>query len=115
LTNKCIQISLSFSLVLWHALENEIKCSLVEMVPFPENFGKWSLNYRRVFVASVRFKGEDTCHGVLVASFSNWNKPNFLITLEGLVVDWTGSWWLKILPIMDEEELCEDVDELVPE
>lgn len=87
LTNKHIQVSLSFSPILWHALENVIKCSLVEMVPFPEYLGKWSLNFGRRFAVSVRFKGEYTCHGVLVASSSNWNKPNFLITLAGFVVD----------------------------
>jgi len=115
LTNKCIQVLLSFDHILWHALENAIKCSLVEMVPFPENLEKWSLNFGRGFAVGARSKGEYTCHSVLVASSSNQNKPKNFITLTGLVVDWTGTWWLKIIPIMDEEELCEDVDELVLE
>jgi len=135
LMNKRIQVSLSFVPILWHALENKIKCALIEIVPFPENFDQWYLNFWRGFSIGEIFKGEDTCHGVLVASSSNWkkkkknkqtktkkktkktkqNKTNFLITLAGLVVDWTETWWLKILPIMDDEELREDLDDIVPE
>lgn len=103
LTNKCMQVSLSFTPMLWHALENAIKRYLIEMVPFPDNLGRWSLNLGRGFAVAARFKGEYTSHGVVVASSSNWSKPNFLITLVGFVMDWTGMWWLKKFPIIDEE------------
>ena len=36
------------------------------------------------------------------------------MTLAGLVVDWTRTWWLYLLPITDEEEGCEEEEPPVP-
>jgi hypothetical protein len=57
--------------VITQALENATKCSFVVTVLFPENLGRCSLNFGNNRVAGARFKGEDTCHGVVVASSSN--------------------------------------------
>ena len=68
----------------------------------PKNLGRFYLNLGSGQVASARLRGEETCHGVVVASSSNWKNPYFLMTLVGFVVNWIGIWWLYNLPITDE-------------
>jgi hypothetical protein len=51
---------------------------------------------------------------VVVESSFNWNKPYFLMNFIGLVVDWFGIWWIKILPIIDEVEGCEEEEPPIP-
>ena len=53
-----MQVLASFAPILWHALEKAIRCSLTEIVPFPENLGKGD-------VAGGRLRGEDIFHGVV--------------------------------------------------
>jgi hypothetical protein len=35
----------------------------------PENLGKWYLNFGRGVVVGFKFKGEDTCHRVVLELF----------------------------------------------
>jgi len=100
--NNIIQLSVSFSTILWHALENATKCSLTKIVPLPYNLGKWSLNFGRGLVVGFKFKGEDTCQGVALASSSNYNKPYCLIIFAIFVMDWIGLKWLYMIPIKEE-------------
>jgi hypothetical protein len=71
LKNMHIQVSFSLAHILWQALENATKCLFVVTMLFLENLGRCSLNFGSGKVAGFRFKGEDTCHGVVAASSSN--------------------------------------------
>ena len=61
LKNKHMQVSLSLATMLWKTLENDTRCSFMVIVKFPENLGKWSLDFGNGWVASAKFKGGDTC------------------------------------------------------
>ena len=72
---------------------------------FHENLGSFSLNFGSGRVAGARLRGEDTCHGVVVASSSNWKIPYFLMTLMGFVI--SGKWnhgregeWLLLMKLI---------------
>jgi hypothetical protein len=80
----------SFSPILWQTLEKEIRCALIDIVPFPKNLGKWSLNLGKGLVARDKLSGEDTCHRVASKSSSNLDKANCLITLVGFVEETKG-------------------------
>jgi hypothetical protein len=41
-------------------------------------------------------------------NFFELKSPYFLMTLVGVVVDWTRIWWLYKLPITDDNEYWED-------